>query len=357
MANIPQKIEAWQMGEPGKLARASLDVPEIQPGEVLVEIAGCGVCHTDLSYFYHGVKTITEPPLTLGHEISGRVIAGDQKWVGKEVIIPAVMPCNNCPICAAGRNNRCLAQKMPGNSLGNMGGFASHIVVPSMDLCPVENRGDMPLENLAVVADAITTPYQAAMRADIQPGDMTIVVGTTGGVGVYMTQMLAAMGAKVVLGIGRNPEKLERAKQYGATSVISSQDKSAKDIRGEFREYCKANNLPSNYGWKIFECTGALAGQEVALELLSFIGKLVVVGFGTDVNQYSISRLMAFDAEIIGTWGCLPKYYPKVLDMVLSGKIALKPLTELRPMSTIEETFKEADAGKLVKRVILTPDF
>jgi 6-hydroxycyclohex-1-ene-1-carbonyl-CoA dehydrogenase len=357
MANIPQKIETWQMVEPGKLARTSIDVPEIQPGEALVEIAGCGVCHTDLSYFYHGVKTITPPPLTLGHEISGRVIAGDQKWVGKEVIIPAVMPCNNCPICAAGRNNRCLAQKMPGNSLGNMGGFSSHIVVPSMDLCPVGNRGDMPLENLAVVADAITTPYQAAMRADIQPGDMTIVVGTTGGVGVYMTQMLAALGAKVVLGIGRNPEKLERAKQYGATAVMSSKDKSAKDIRNEFREYCKANNLPSNYGWKIFECTGTLPGQEIALELLSFIGKLIVVGFGTDVNQYSISRLMAFDAEIIGTWGCLPKYYPKVLEMVLSGKIALKPLTELRPMSTIAETFKEADEGKLLKRVILTPDF
>ncbi len=357
MGSTPGKIEAWQMAEPGKLVKSSLDVPELNPGEVLVEIAGCGVCHTDLSYFCHGVKTITPPPLTLGHEISGKVIAGNSSMVGKEVIIPAVMPCNNCPICAAGRGNRCLNQKMPGNSLGNMGGFASHIVVPSQDLCVVEKRGDMPLENLAVVADAITTPYQAAMRGDIQPGDLTIVVGTTGGVGVYMTQMLAALGAKTVIGIGRNPEKLERAKQYGASFVISSKDKSAKDVRGEFRDICKANNFPSNYGWKIFECTGAAEGQEIALELLSFIGKLVVVGFGTAVNQYSISRLMAFDAEIIGTWGCLPKYYPVVLDMVLSGKIALKPLVETRPLSQIEEVFKLADQGKLMKRVVLTPDF
>jgi 6-hydroxycyclohex-1-ene-1-carbonyl-CoA dehydrogenase len=66
---------------------------------------------------------------------------------------------------------------------------------------------------------------------------------------------------------------------------------------------------------------------------------------------------MAFDADIIGSWGCLPKYYPIVLDMVLSGKIALEPLVEVRKLSTIEETFKEADAGKLTKRVVLTPDF
>ena len=137
MAKIPDKIETWQMVELGKLARVSLDVPELKPDEVMVEIAGCGVCHTDLGYFYDGVPTVTKPPLTLGHEISGRVVAGDGKWLGKEVIIPAVMPCNNCPICAAGRGNRCLAQKMPGNSLGIYGGFSSHIVVPSADLCLV----------------------------------------------------------------------------------------------------------------------------------------------------------------------------------------------------------------------------
>ena len=63
----PSKIETWQMTTPGTLARVSLDVPEIKPGEVLVEIAGCGICHTDLGYFYDGVPTITKPPLTLGH--------------------------------------------------------------------------------------------------------------------------------------------------------------------------------------------------------------------------------------------------------------------------------------------------
>jgi len=357
MIKIPNIIETWQMVEPGKLARASLDVPEIKSGEVLVEIAGCGVCHTDLGYFYEGVPTVTKPPLTLGHEISGRVIAGDGGWVGKEVIIPAVMPCNNCPICAAGRGNRCLAQKMPGNSMGIYGGFSNLIVVPSQDLCLVEGRSDIPLEHLAVVADAVTSPYQAAMRAELKPGDLTIVLGTGGGLGSYMTQVCSALGAKEVIGIDVVPEKLERALRYGATHTINSMDKSARDVRDEFRSYCKEKGLPSNYGWKIFEWTGTGVGQEIALGLLSFVCTLVIGGYGMQRNEYQLSRLMAFDAEIKGTWGCLPKYYPEVLKMVLKKKIDIEPFVETRPMSQIQQAFEDAHTGGLEKRIVLIPDF
>jgi len=357
MAKVPNKIETWQMVEPGKLERKSIDAPSLKPGEVMVEIAGCGVCHTDLGYFYDGVPTVNKPPLSLGHEISGTVIAGEKDWVGKEVIIPAVMPCNNCPICAAGRGNRCLAQKMPGNSMDIYGGFSSHIVVPAEDLCLVPDRDGVPLSHFAVIADAVTSPYQAAMRAEVKPGDLTIIVGATGGLGVYATQICKALGAKEVIGIARSPEKLKRALDYGATHVISSVDKSPRDIRDEFRAYCKEKGVPSNYGWKIFEWTGTGEGQAIGLELLSFIGKLLICGFGMQKNEYSLSRLMAFDADILGSWGCLPEYYPEVLDLVLKGKIEVEPFIETRPMSQIQQAFEQAHKGGLLKRIILTPDF
>jgi 6-hydroxycyclohex-1-ene-1-carbonyl-CoA dehydrogenase len=369
MTNVPNAIETWQMVQPwtrdketgaktpGKLERTSIPMPELQPGEVLVEIAGCGVCHTDLGYFYYGVPTVSKPPLTLGHEISGRVVAGEADWIGKEVIVPAVMPCNTCPICAAGRGNRCLAQKMPGNSLGVYGGFSSHIPVPAMDLCVAEDRGGIPLERLAVLADAVTTPYQATVRADLQAGDRVVVVGAAGGVGTYVVQIAKAFGAGTVIGIDLDRDKLERMLDYGADHVISSAGKDVKEIRDEFRAVCKARGLPHNYGWKIFEVTGARGGQEISLALLSFIGKLIWIGFSTNVNEYSLSRLMAYDAEIVGTWGCLPKHYPAALQMVIDGRIQIEPFVEVRPMSTIQETFAEAHSGMLAKRVVLTPDF
>jgi 6-hydroxycyclohex-1-ene-1-carbonyl-CoA dehydrogenase len=368
MAEIPDNIQTWQMvqptsrdketGEvtPGKLEKTEIPVPELKEGDVLVEVAGCGVCHTDLGYFYDGVPTVSKPPLTLGHEISGTVVAGDEGWIGKEVIIPAVMPCRKCLLCKTGRGNRCLNQKMPGNSLGIYGGFSSHIPVPSVDLCEIKDRHGIPLSHFAVIADAATTPYQAARRADIQPGDNVVVVGITGGVGQYMGQVAKALGAKTVIGIARSPEKLKRALSYGADFVISSAEKEVKDVVKEFRGLSKQEGLP-NYGWKIFEVTGAKPGQEIALSLIGFTGKLIVVGFSLAKTEYAIGRLMAFDAEIIGTWGCLPEYYPTVLQMVLDGKINMEEFVQTRPMSTIAETFEEAHKVPPFKRIVLEPDF
>lgn len=367
MGTVPETIQTWQMVQPtskdretkevtpGRLEKTEIPVPQIQPGEVLVEIAGCGVCHTDLGYFYDGVPTVSKPPLTLGHEISGVVVAGDDAWIGKEVLIPAVMPCRRCHLCKTGRGNRCLNQKMPGNSIGPYGGFASHIPVPSIDLCEIKNRGEIPLAHLAVVADAATTPFQAAKRADLQIGDNVIVIGI-GGVGQYMVQVAKALGAGCVIAIDIDEKRLEQIRSFGADVAINATGKTSRDISAEVKAIRKQKGLPG-FGWKIFEVTGSRPGQETALGLLSFTGKLIIVGFGMQKLEYSISRLMAFDAEIIGTWGCLPEYYSQVLGMVLSKKIDIGPFVQTRPMSTIAETFEQAHARSPEKRIVLTPDF
>jgi 6-hydroxycyclohex-1-ene-1-carbonyl-CoA dehydrogenase len=365
--SVPDKIQTWQMVQPwrkdketgkaieGILERTEIPMPEPGPGESLVEIAGCGVCHTDLGYFYDGVPTVNDPPLTLGHEISGTVIAGDLQ--GKDVIVPAVMPCNQCDICKSGRGNRCLNQRMPGNSLGRYGGFASHIVVPSRDLCVVEKTKGLPLSHFAVIADAVTTPYQAATRANLQKGDRAVVIGCGGGVGVYMTQHAKALGAQFVVGIDVDEPKLQRAGKFGADQTINARGKDAKEVKEAFRGICKSHHLPHNWGWTIFEMSGTRPGQAIGLELLAFVSKLIVVGFTTAKHEYSISRLMAFDAEMIGTWGCLPQHYPAVLEMVQSGRIQIEPFLETRPMSAIREAFEEAHSGQPMKRIVLEPDF
>lgn len=357
MVKVPSKIETWQMVAPGKMERAAVDVPELKPGEVLVEVAGCGICSMDHNVFYGAVPTVTVTPRSLGHEISGTIVDGDAELVGKEVIIPPAMPCNNCPICSAGRGNRCLAAKIPGYSMGIFGGNSSHIVVPSADLCYIKERRGIPLSHLAVVADAVASTYQAAKRADVKPGDMVIVVGATGGAGVYATQVCAAMGAKEVIGIARNEERLQRALRFGATHVISSQNKTPKKVCSEFYAYCRSRGLPSYCGWKIFEWTGTAAGQEIALELLPFTGKLVVAGSGMHKNEFPLSRLMTLEADVMGTWACLPEYYPDVLDLVLNGIIQIEPFIKTMPMSLIKEAYEEAHRGGLMRRIVLIPDF
>jgi 6-hydroxycyclohex-1-ene-1-carbonyl-CoA dehydrogenase len=354
---VPTHIETWQMTEPGRLARARLAMPALKPDDVVVKIAGCGVCHTDLSYFYLGVPTVQKPPLSLGHEISGVVIGGRPDFIGKEVIVPAVIPCGECAICRSGRSNRCLEQQMPGNSMGIYGGFSSHVVVPARFLCVVDHRRDTPLEHLAVVADAVTTPYQAALRANLGPGDVAIIIGAAGGVGSFMTQVAKAMGAGAVVGIDINEEKLGLMTGYGADLVINPKGRNSREVRDLVKGHCKSHGLPANFGWKIFEVTGSKAGQELALALLSFVGTLVVVGYGTDEVSFMLSRLMAFDAQLIGTWGCPPERYPEVMRLCIDGRIQLAPFVEVRPMSQIAQTFEQAHHGALKRRVVLAPDF
>ena len=141
-------------------------------------------------------------PLALGHEISGHVVAageGAAAWMGRAVIVPAVLPCGECDLCRRGLATICRAQKMPGNDI--QGGFGSHIVVPARGLCPVDEArlaaAGLTLPQVSIVADALTTPYQAVRRAGVAPGDVAVVVGV-GGVGGYCVQIARASGATVV---------------------------------------------------------------------------------------------------------------------------------------------------------------
>src|ERR1035437_5922783 len=118
------------------LEKRSFTISEIAPDQVVVEVAGCGLCHTDIGFLTGAVKTKHELPLILGHEISGKVVmVGElfEKILGKNVIVPAVLPCGECELCRSDRDNICQSQKMPGNDF--QGGFASHIVVPGRFLC------------------------------------------------------------------------------------------------------------------------------------------------------------------------------------------------------------------------------
>lgn len=104
-------------------------------------------------------------------------------------------------------------------------------------------------------------------------------------------------------------------------------------------------------------CWNTLNKDLLACQTALVIVLTIIIGFGMGKVEYTMSRLMAFDAQIIGTWGCLPEYYPQALDMVLSGKISLGPFVQTRPMSTIREAFEEAHHRSPEKRIILTPDF
>ena len=356
MSKVPHRWVMTGAGEP--LLNVEFDPFPPGTGEVVVEVAGCGVCHTDLGYYYDGVRFNHALPLALGHEISGRVVAagaGAEKWIGLAVIVPAVIPCGECELCKTGHGTICRSQQMPGNDI--QGGFATHITVPARGLCAVDEKrlaaAGFELADVSVVADAVTTPYQAVSQAEVQAGDLAIVVGI-GGVGGHAVQVARAFGATVIA-IDVDQAKLDTMLQYGAGLAINARQVQGKELKKTISDFVKANGLRSTC-WKIFECSGTAAGQETAYGLLTHGATLSVVGFTMDKLELRLSNLMAFHARALGNWGCLTELYPAALDLVLDRKIELAPFIERHPLAEINDVFAAAHAHKLTRRAIMVPE-
>ncbi|HHI78839.1 MAG TPA: 6-hydroxycyclohex-1-ene-1-carbonyl-CoA dehydrogenase [Planctomycetes bacterium] len=353
-------IQSWLVTEPK--APMTLESREETPGpsEVLVQVAGCGVCHTDLGFYYDGVPTRHPLPLTLGHEISGTVVEvgeGAEDWLGKKVIVPAVMPCGKCEACKSGHGSVCPEQIFPGNDVH--GGFATHVRVPALGLCPVpeegvsEEKGGIPLTDLSVIADAVSTPYQAVLRSGLAEGELAIFVGV-GGVGGFGVQIAKAFGAHTVA-IDVDAKKLEAMKSHGADLCLDPSQSDFRAMKKEIRSFAGDLGVPT-WRWKIFETSGTPQGQQTAFGLVGHGSHLSVVGFTPKKIEIRLSNLMAFDATAQGNWGCLPEHYPAILDLCLQHKVALAPFVEHRPLSSINETFEDIHAHKVEGRVILIPD-
>lgn len=346
---------SWRLVEFGRpLQRFEGAARAPEAGEVLIEIAGCGFCHTDLGFLEGHVKTRADLPLVLGHEISGRVLeagTGAEEWIGKDVLVPAVIPCGTCELCSSGRGNVCRNQKMPGNDLD--GGFATHVTVPANGLTAI---GELPagydVADLSVIADAVTTPLQAVRRAEVSEGDFVVVVGA-GGVGTYACQIAAASGATVVA-VDIDDARLVPLLDHGVAGTVNARGLSARDVRDRVREHAESSGAPHT-GWKIFECSGTPAGQETAYGLLGPAATLAVVGFTREKVTIRLSNLMAFDATAFGSWGCPPERYPEAVDLVTSGSVKLLPFIRKVPMSDIATVIAEAHGRGDPRRTILVP--
>ena len=344
----------WILEEPRKPMRLEEFTPRApRDGEVLVEVAGCGTCHTDLGFADGDVKPRAPLPIVLGHEIAGVVVdcgRGTEAWRGKDVLVASVIPCGDCAPCSKGRGNMCLRQFMPGND--GDGGFATHVVVRATGLVAVPALRGLKLADLSVIADAGTTALQAVRRAKVAAGDLAVVVGA-GGVGGFATQIAAASGASVIV-LDVSQERLGMLASHGATRAIDVRGMSQKDVRVAVRD--AATTLGCGpWGWKIFECSGTPAGQESAWSLLVPAATLAVVGFTREPASLRLSNLMAFDADAFGTWGCPVERYPEAVELAVSGRIAVSPFIRHVPLDDANLALDDVRHGRASRRTVLIP--
>jgi propanol-preferring alcohol dehydrogenase len=320
--------------------------PSPGPGEILVKVAACGVCHTDVGYLDHGVPTVKKPPMILGHETSGTVAAVGEGVAafkeGDRVLLPAVLTCGHCNSCRTGRENICENMVMFGNHVD--GAYAEYVLAPAKDSFHLP--AELPLEDACIIADAISTPFHAVKnRGEVKPG-MRVAIFGCGGVGINAVQV-AAMAGATVYAVDMVKEKLEMAKELGAEAVVDA---------SEVEDPAKAIRKMTGGGVDVaFEVIGNPKVIVNAFGAVRGGGRLVVVGYTPKDMTINAGRIMFREMEIVGSLGCRPVDYPPIIEMARTGKLRVTPLISGRfPLDKINDAFDALRSGKGF-RYIVTP--
>lgn len=319
--------------------------PEPKAGEILVKVAGCGVCHTDLHFIDHDVPTMKKPPLILGHEASGTVAAvgaGVTNWdVGDRLLLPAVFGCGQCRLCRMGRENVCENMVFFGSSVD--GAYAEYLVSPAHAAIPLP--AEIPLVEGAIIADATTTPFHAVVnRGQVKPGDAVVVFGC-GGIGLNCVQIAAAVGGQVIA-VDIADHKLEWARRLGAKATVNP--RSVERLDKELRK------LTGGGADVAFECIGNPATQEQAFNAVRTGGRFVVVGSSDKPMTLNTGKVMFREIEIVGSLGCRVVDYPRVIELARQGRIKVSELVTAKfPLDRINDAFDALRRGEGIRSVIV----
>ncbi len=332
-------------GSEGGLKIEDIPVPAIGDDQILVKVAGCGVCHTDLHYIEHGVPTFKKPPIVLGHEASGTVAeagaAVSNVKTGDRILIPAVLTCGRCSFCRMGRENICSAMQMLGNHFD--GAYAEYVAVPSKDVIAVPDS--VCLEDVSIVADALSTPYHAVKnRAKVQPGDTVVVFGC-GGVGINAVQ-LATLAGGYVIAVDINERKLEWAKEFGAALTINASqvDRVSKEVK----------KLTGGGADIAMEVIGNPRTIEEAFECVRVGGRLCVVGYTHEAISVIAGKIMFKELEVVGSLGCRPLDYIPLMRMVEQGRIDVGRLVTHRfSLDELPKAFEVMKEGLSLRSIVL----
>ncbi len=341
-----------------QLVPREMHIDSVDDDQVVIEVAGCGVCRGDVEVLAGRSRPGHPLPLTLGHEVAGTVVLAGRRvtsWLARQVVVPAVIPCGACHHCRSKKDLSCIRPLRVGCDTD--GGFASHLVLPARGLCAVDPSelasSGVALADLAVLAEAATAPYEAIARSRLHAGEVAVFVGA-GDVGGFGIQIASVLDAHVIA-LDVSDAALERAAALGAAHTMNVRGRAPAAIRRALQEHARTGGLRACC-WKIFETSGTAAGELLAFELLTEGSVLALVGQRSDEPvPVRLGQLAVLDATAHGLRVHATEHVLAALDLVMAGDVAIEPLIERRPLGTVNETLRELYDGSPLRRPILVP--
>lgn len=349
----------------------TVSMPRPRRGEVLVKVAACGACHTDL-HVMKGEYPFPYP-CVLGHEVAGHVAelgeGVEDFTVDDRVVASFVMPCGYCEPCARGHDNLCERFFGINRARGHLyddttrlirsngqelamfsaAGLAEYAVVPATSLYQVPEN--VSLESASIVGCSVLTAYGAARHSANLLAGQTVAVVAAGGVGLGLVQIAKAFGASRIIAVDIRREKLDAALELGATDVV---DAGVHDPVEVVRELTGRRGVDA-----AFEVLGSPRTLEQAFMMTADGGSAVLVGVGAGDAAASIplTYLLRHQIRIVGSYGGRPRTdMPVLLRMAASGQLdPAATISGRHPLGEAESVYRRMAAGDVVGRQVLTP--
>ncbi len=322
-------VQLVQIGQPLEDAEAAL--PKIGPSDVLVRVAACGICHSD-AHYRAGISAIDRLPLTLGHEVAGRVEAVGEEVAhvspNDRVYVHYLVSCGRCDFCLRGHEQFCVEVQMIGKHRD--GGYAEFIKVPGRNVMALPD--EIPFEHGAIMMCSSATALHALNKARVQSGDSVAIFGF-GGLGFSALQLARALGCRDVYVVEINPAKLASIAAFGGIAI----DATASDPVEQIREATGGKGVDVS-----IELVGSAMTMGQAVQCLGIFGRAALVGLTAEsMSVLPYPEIINKEAEIIGVSDHLAAELSLLMQLACTGKLCF-PQDTLRSVDLDAEQINAA---------------
>lgn len=348
-----------EFGQPLRIETVHLRTPG--PGEVEVTLHACAICFSDISCLDGGWGGTL--PAVYGHEASGHIsatgpgVTGYAK--GDPVLVTLIRSCGHCPTCASGRPALCATPPNPGSPLTtaeggpleqglDCGAFAERVVVQTSQIAPLP--AGIPMAAAALISCGVITGLGAAVNtARIRPGEVVVVIGA-GGVGLNAIQGARLAGAARIIAVDMRADKLEIAKEFGATDGI---------LATTPKPWAEAKRIAGRGADAVLVAVGAIPAYDTATRYLANGGRMVAVGMphsGAKSEWEPVIFAYTGNAMIGSNMGdtVLARDIPWITDLYLQGRLKLDELISGRwTLDQINEAIADTRTGAARRNIIL----
>jgi 2-desacetyl-2-hydroxyethyl bacteriochlorophyllide A dehydrogenase len=304
-----KSVQLVKLGKP--LEEREVAVPDIGPPDLLVRVAACGICHTD-AHYRAGISKIDPLPVTLGHEVAGRVEAAGKEVThvspGDRVCIHYLVSCGRCDFCVRGNEQFCAQVQMIGNRRD--GGYAEFINVPGRNAFPLAD--EISFEQGAIMMCSSATALHALNKARLK-SDETVAIFGFGGLGFSALQLAKALGSGEIYVVEINSAKLVKAATLGGIPIDATADDPVQQIL----------DATSGRGVNVaIELVGSAATMQQAARCLAVQGRAAMVALSREsMALFPYPDLISKEAELIGVSDHLASEIPVLMDLARGGKL------------------------------------